>query len=124
VNGHADHISTHWALRHALLPRPSTRVAMVAYPPSVVEAVAPRLLFATPETDIDIEITLTPDEIDAKEAALQVHEAFVTMREDGDPDKIWRPPIERFALLDETLPTRVDDVFAGLTSPHRSTPPE
>ena len=114
VNAHPDHIATHWALRHALLERPGVRFAMVAYPPSTVEAVKPRLLFATPEDEIDAVVHLSGPEIDAKEEALGIHEAFVTLREGSDSDKLYRPPIERYEFLGEPVQGTVEDVFAGI----------
>ena len=39
VNGHPDHIASHWALRHALLAEPVERFAMICYPPEVAEQV-------------------------------------------------------------------------------------
>ena len=112
VNAHPDHIATHWAVRHALLGNGSVRLAMVAYPPSVVAAVEPRLLFATPDDEIDAVIELSPAEITAKEAALRVHEAFVTLRPDGDPKLLRRPPIERYDFLGENRSPPVSDLFA------------
>jgi len=90
VNAHPDHIATHWALRHALVGRDEVRFAMLGYSRDVVEAVKPRLLFETPEQEIDFLLRLSEEEADAKEAALRVHEAIITLREDGDPELVWR----------------------------------
>jgi len=114
VNAHPDHIASHWALRFALRGRPPVRFAMMAYPPEVVEAVKPRLLFATPEERIDAVVHLTPREIEAKERCLRLHEAFVTVKEDGPEGLLRRPPIERYAFFDGRPAAPVDDLFAGL----------
>ena len=114
VNAHPDHIACHWALRHALLERPGIRLAMLAYPPEVAEAIKPRLLFATPEHEIDAILDLTPEEADAKERCLRIHEALVTLRDDGEPELIRRPPIERYDFLGEEFDPPVDDLFAEL----------
>ena len=111
VNAHADHIATHWALRHALLGHPEIRFAMLAYPPSMTESLAPRLLFPTPEEEIDAVIELTEPEIEAKEACLRIHEALVTLREDGDPALLRRPPLERYDFLGEDCAERLTDLF-------------
>jgi LmbE family N-acetylglucosaminyl deacetylase len=116
VNAHPDHIATHWALRHALLGHAVPRFAMVAYLPSMVEAVKPRLLFATGEEEIDAVLHLSEREIDAKESALRVHEALVTLKSDGDPDLIRRPPVERYDFLGEEMPEPVSDLFENLPS--------
>ena len=112
VNAHPDHIATHWALRHALLGHPGIRFAMLAYPPSVTEALAPRLLFPTPEPEIDAVIELTEPEIEAKEACLRIHEALITLREDADPALLRRPPVERYDFLGEDCAPPLTDLFA------------
>lgn len=111
VNAHPDHIATHWAIRQALLTRDSVRFAMMAYLQDVADLVAPRLLFATPEDEIDAVIDLSPAEADAKEACLRVHEALITLRDDGDPELLRRPPIERYAFFGETRSEPVSDLF-------------
>jgi LmbE family N-acetylglucosaminyl deacetylase len=113
VNGHPDHIATHWALRHALLGAGDVRLAMLAYPPSVVEAVRPRLIFPTPEEEIDAIVHLTEHEIEAKEACLRIHEALVTLRDDADPSLIRRPPVERYDFLGEDYRAPLDGLFDG-----------
>ncbi len=112
VNAHPDHIATHWALRHALLDRPPIRFAMLAYLQELTEMVKPRLLFATPEEDIDAVVHLSAEEADAKERALRVHEAFVTLRDDGEPSLLRRPPVERYDFLGEDRPEPLDDLFS------------
>jgi LmbE family N-acetylglucosaminyl deacetylase len=114
VNAHPDHIAAHWAIRRALEGRPAVRFAMVAYTDETVEAVRPRLLFATPEDEIDAVIELTDDEIDRKEAALRVHEAFVTLRDDPDPALVRRPPVERYDFLGEDRSPPLGDLFREL----------
>jgi LmbE family N-acetylglucosaminyl deacetylase len=110
VNAHGDHIATHWALRHALLGK-QVRLAMLAYPASVAEEIKPRLLFATPEDEIDAILHLTEEEIEAKERCLRIHEAFVTMR-DAAGTLLRRPPVERYDFLGEERSPPVSDVFA------------
>jgi len=111
VNAHPDHIATHWALRHALLGREGIRFAMIAYLTELAEAVAPRLLFATPEEEIDAVLHLSAREIEAKEACLRVHEAIVTLREDADEGLLLRPPVERYDFLAEDRAQPVSDLF-------------
>jgi len=115
VNGHADHIATHWILRHALSTRPGVRFAMITYPQDVAEAAKPRLLFPTRDNEMDAALDLTPDEVDAKEACLQVHEGIVTLKAEGDGLKLPRPTTEFFDLLGEDHAPWLDDVFDGLT---------
>jgi len=100
VNGHADHIASHWAVRIALREHPGTRLAMVVYPEEISEAAKPRLLFPTGTAEIDVILELSEAEIDAKEACLRVHEALVTLRPDGPGRHIARPPREHFDWLD------------------------
>jgi LmbE family N-acetylglucosaminyl deacetylase len=114
VNAHPDHIATHWAIRHTLLGRRGIRFAMLAYSPSTAEAAKPRLLFPTPDEEIDAVVHLSEEEANAKEAALRIHEAMITLRSDGDPDLIRRPPVERYDFLAESMPEPVGDLFAGL----------
>ena len=101
VNAHPDHIAAHWAIRVALSTRPDIRFAMVAYTLEAVEAIKPRLLFATPETEIHVVLELTPDEIKAKEACLRVHDALVTLDPDRNGELLYRPPVERYSFLGE-----------------------
>ena len=96
VNAHPDHISAHWAVRAALAERETVRLAMLAYPREMAEAIAPRLIFPTPEEEVDCVIHLDAAETEAKQACLEVHEAIVTLREDPDDERIYRPPVERF----------------------------
>jgi LmbE family N-acetylglucosaminyl deacetylase len=102
VNAHPDHIAVHWLMRHALVGREATRLAMVAYTQEASEAASPRLLFPTAEADIDARLHLSASEIAAKEACLRVHEALVTISEGGPADLIRRPPIENYAFLGES----------------------
>lgn len=111
VNAHGDHIATHWALRHALLGK-RMRLAMLAYPAEVAEAVKPRLLLPTPEEEIDAVLHLTEEEIEAKERCLRIHEAFVTLRDDAGT-LLRRPPVERYDFLGEDRSPPVNDLFAS-----------
>ena len=77
-----------------------------------MDEVKPRLLFGTPEDEIDAVVELSPAEIDAKEAALRVHEAFVTLMPSEDPELLQRPPIERYDFLGEDRSPPVSDLFA------------
>ena len=52
-------------------------------------------------------------EADAKERALRVHEALITLRDDGDPSLLRRPPVERYDFLGEDRPEPLDDLFDG-----------
>jgi len=117
VNAHPDHIATHWALRHALLQEPARRFAMLVYPEELCEAIKPRLLFATPEEEFDAVLTLSEAEIEAKEACLRIHEALVTLREDGDASLLHRPPLERYDFLDEDRTPPLSDLFEGMLEP-------
>ncbi|MHC4549236.1 MAG: PIG-L deacetylase family protein [Planctomycetota bacterium] len=112
VNAHPDHIATHWATRHALAGEDAVRFAMLAYPPSVAEAARPRLLFPTPLEEIDAVLHLTPDEIEAKERCLRIHEALVTLQPGGDGRLLHRPPVERYDFLGEERSPPVSDLFA------------
>lgn len=111
VNGHLDHIATHWALRHALLARPDIRLAMLAYTPDVVESLKPRLMFPTPAESVDVEIVMTDEEADAKEVCLRVHEALITLRDDAPEELIRRPRVERFSWLQDTHGPPAPDLF-------------
>ncbi len=115
VNGHRDHVATHWAVRRALEAAAPRRLAMLAYPPEVSEAAKPRLIFATPEAEIDAVLTLDARETAAKEASLRTHEALVTLRPDHpDPDLLVRPAIERYDLLGEDHDPALADLFEAL----------
>jgi len=115
VNGHADHIAVHWAVRRALTAVGGARLALVAYPPETAEAARPRLLFATSTEEIDITLALDGAEIEAKEACLRVHEALVTLRADGaDAEKSVRPPVEHFDVLGASFDPPVADLWAAL----------
>lgn len=114
VNGHADHIASHWAVRRALASRPGVRLALLAYTPETCEQARPRLLFPTPPSEVDVELHLDEAEVDVKEACLRVHEALVTLRPDGDPDRARRPAVERYDLLGEDHDPVLTDLFAGL----------
>lgn len=114
VNGHADHIASHWFLREALRGRDGTRFAMIAYPPEFVEAAKPRLLFPTPQGEMDAILDLSDEEIEAKEACLRVHEAIVTLVPDGPGPLVTRPPREHYDFLGEDLAEPLDDLFGGI----------
>jgi len=114
VNGHPDHVATHWSLRHALLARPAPRVAMVCYPPEACEAAKPRLLFPTPASGIDAILDLTPEERARKERCLRIHEALVTLDESADPSLLRRPPIECYDFLEEDRAPPLRDLFERL----------
>jgi LmbE family N-acetylglucosaminyl deacetylase len=113
VNGHPDHVASHWAVRRALEGLPATRLAMVAYPRETAEAVQPRLLFPTADEEIDVTIALDAGEVAAKERCLRIHEAHVTLLEDAPEGLLHRPPVEHFDLLGEAFSPPVDDLFAG-----------
>lgn len=114
VNGHADHIATHWALRHALRGRAGVRFAMITYPPEVAESAKPRLLFPTKPQELDAAIELTETEIDAKEACLRAHDAIVTLRPGGDGELWSRPATEFFDLFGENHDPWLTDLFDDL----------
>jgi len=111
VNGHLDHVASHWAIRHALLTRNGIRFAMIVYRQEDCDAIAPRLLFPTAEAEIDAVVELTPEESRKKEACLRAHDALVTVVEDGPPGLLRRPPVERFDFLGEDRDPPVDDLF-------------
>jgi LmbE family N-acetylglucosaminyl deacetylase len=115
VNAHPDHIAVHWAVRHALAESGDVRLAMLAYTEETCEAAQPRLMFATRAADIGASLTLSPSEIEAKEACLQVHEALVTLRADGPEGLIQRPPVEHYAFLGTSFAERAADLFASLS---------
>ena len=117
VNAHPDHIATHWAVRAALAEREGIRLAMLAYPQEMADAIKPRLIFPTPEHEFDCVIHLDAAETDAKQACLDVHEAIVTHRDDPDDDRFYRPPVERFSFLREQFDPPTGDLFAGLLGP-------
>jgi LmbE family N-acetylglucosaminyl deacetylase len=110
VNAHPDHIASHFILRRALGDGNGTRFAMTAYPRALTEDI-PRLLFPTDEGEIDAVIRLTEEEAAKKEACLRVHEALVTLDDDGDPSLIRRPPVEHFDLLGEEHSPPLPDLF-------------
>jgi LmbE family N-acetylglucosaminyl deacetylase len=115
VNAHPDHIATHWAVRAALAERPGIRLAMLAYLQDAADLVAPRLLFPTPETEVDCVVALDRDAVDAKQEALDIHEAIVTLKDDGS-DRLLRPPIERYDFLDEPFDPPLEDLFGQVGS--------
>jgi LmbE family N-acetylglucosaminyl deacetylase len=121
VNGHLDHVATHWAVRRALEERPGIRVAQVAYRNEICRRLAPRLLFPTKDEHIDVTVHLDDDETAAKEACLRIHDGIVTLYPDrveaGGTDHgrlVLRPRTEEFDLLGERFESPVEDVFAGL----------
>ncbi|MHC5009747.1 MAG: PIG-L family deacetylase [Planctomycetota bacterium] len=115
VNAHADHIASHWAVRHALEGSSDARFAMVVYDEETARALQGRLLFPTPDDEIDAVLHLSTDEAEVKERCLRIHEALVTLREDGEPELFVRPPIERYDFLGEAVSPAVDDLFSGLS---------
>ncbi|MCP5068029.1 MAG: PIG-L family deacetylase [bacterium] len=114
VNGHADHIAAHFAVRLALQDRPDVRLAMVSYPPALVASMLPRLMFATKEEEIDAEVTLDPRELAAKERCLRIHDALVTLTDDGPDGALRRPPVEYYDFLGESFPERRAGLFEDL----------
>ena len=92
----------------------SPRFAMISYDEEIARLYRGRLLFPVPAEELDVIIHLTPDEVDKKEACLRLHEAIITMREDGDPSLLRRPPREKYDLLAEEIDPPADDLFAGL----------
>jgi hypothetical protein len=60
-----------------------------------------------------VRLDLSPQEADAKERCLRLHEAIVTLRDDGDPGLLRRPPVETYDLLGEDLDPPASDLFAG-----------
>ncbi|MEM8885567.1 MAG: PIG-L family deacetylase [Planctomycetota bacterium] len=119
VNAHPDHVAAHWAIRGVLAERPDIRLAMLAYRQDDADAVAPRLLFPTPDARIDCVIDLTEAEIEAKQRALDEHEALVTLRDDGS-DRIHRPAQERYDFLGERIDLPAADLFAGYSFGNRT----
>ena len=112
VNGHLDHVAAHWACRHATVSQGVSRFAQIAYPPEVAELARPRLIFPTPEAEIDAVLHLTDAERDAKEDCLRIHEAVVTLHEAADDERLYRPPVERFDFLGEDVHPVANDLFA------------
>jgi len=111
VNAHADHIASHWAIRQALLTRPGIRFAMIVYRQEDADAIAPRLLFGTPDAEIDAVVRLTPEETRKKEICLRAHDALVTVVRDGPPGLLRRPAVERFDFLGEDQTPPLPDLF-------------
>jgi len=114
VNGHADHVAAHWAVRRALEDGPRRRLAMIAYLQEMVDAIKPRLLFPTPEADVDAVYDLDERERRAKEDCLRIHEALVTVVDDGPEGLLRRPAVERYDFLGESVRPPASDLFAGL----------
>jgi LmbE family N-acetylglucosaminyl deacetylase len=114
VNGHPDHIAAHWAVRDALRARPGVRFAMVCYPPDVAESAKPRLLFPTRPDQIDVRVALSPEEAEAKERCLRIHEALITIKPDGEGPTPVRPAIEHYDLLGEAFSPSLEDLFERL----------
>lgn len=114
VNGHPDHIASHWALRVALENRPETRFAMVCYPPEVAESAKPRLLFPTPLAEIDCRLALDQTEIEVKEQCLRIHEAVISLVDETEAGRTLRPPVECYDFWGESHEAPLDDLFASL----------
>ena len=72
-----------------------------SYGQDVVDAIKPRLLFATRDDEMDAVLHLSEDESDRKERCLRVHEALVTLRDDGGDGLLRRPPLERYDFFGE-----------------------
>lgn len=113
VNAHPDHIAAHWAVRRGLEGRPPRRFAQLVYLQDTADAVKPRLLFAVPESRVDVRVALSPDEVDAKEDCLRIHEALVTLKPGAHADLIVRPGVELFDCLGEGFDPPLDDLFAS-----------
>ena len=115
INAHPDHIAAHWAIRHALFDRSDVRFAMLAYGNEVAEQAKPRVMFPTPREHMHCIVNLTPEEVDAKERCLRIHEAIVTLKPDGPDDalKAVRPHEECFEFFGEPYGTQTDDLFAA-----------
>lgn len=117
VNGHPDHIATHWATRMALEARAARRFAMICYTQEVADLAQPRLLFATKTAQMDCRIDLDAEEVRIKEACLRAHDAIITLTP-GAPDtadgRIVRPPTEHYEFWGEDHEPMLDDLFAGL----------
>jgi LmbE family N-acetylglucosaminyl deacetylase len=115
INGHADHIATHWAVRDALRHRPDVRLALVVYPPEVTEA-TDRLLFPTPREQMDALVELSPAEIDAKQRCLDIHDAPLRIRREPGTEDGWRPPVEHYDLFGELHDPPLTWLFDALPS--------
>jgi hypothetical protein len=94
--------------------REPSRLALLVYLAEAAEAARPRLIFPTQPEEVDAEVWLTPQEVDAKEDCLRLHDAIVTLRDPGQTGRIQRPGVERYDFLDETCSPPVDDLFARL----------
>ena len=114
VNAHPDHIAAHWAVRRGMEGRGARRFAMIAYLQEMADAVRPRLLFPTPESAIDAVVELDAREARAKEDCLRIHEALVTVVDEGPEELLRRPPVERYDFLGERFSPPVADVFEEL----------
>lgn len=114
VNAHPDHIAAHWAVRAGMDGRASRRFAMLAYLQEMADAVSPRLLFPTPEAAVDAVVELDAEEARAKEDCLRIHDALVTIVDDGPKDLLRRPAVERYDFLGEAFTPPVADVFDAL----------
>lgn len=116
VNGHLDHVASHWIVRRAMEDSDPFRFAMVAYGPEVCEVVKPRLLFPTPEEEMDAIVTLNEEEARRKEACLRAHDALVTLDEAvaEEGKLLWRPAVETYDFLGEEFDPPAADLFAGI----------
>jgi LmbE family N-acetylglucosaminyl deacetylase len=119
INAHPDHIATHHVVMRAVLaardrdPGAVPRIATVTVPESFAEAI-PRLLFATPDDEVDVRIDVAPWAA-RKERCLRLHEAYVTVTDEGCEDRIYRPPVEFLNLWNETPASRpLTSLFDGL----------
>lgn len=116
VNAHPDHIAAHWAVRRGMEGRGPRRFAMIAYLQEMADAVQPRLLFPTPESAIDAVVKLDAREARAKEDCLRIHDALVTILDEGPEELLRRPAVERYDFFGEAMSPPVADVFEGLVS--------
>lgn len=112
INAHPDHVAAHWTSRYAATQHGVSRFACLAYLQELADLVAPRLLFPTPEEEIDAVLHLSDAERDAKEDCLRIHDAIVTNTDPDDAERIYRPPIERYDFLGEAYAPPLDDLFA------------
>jgi LmbE family N-acetylglucosaminyl deacetylase len=119
INSHPDHIATHHIVKRAVLEARDQsdnglpRFAMLTVPASVAEGI-PRLLFSTPDDEVDFVLDVAPW-AERKERCLRLHEAYVTVIGPETKDRILRPPIEYLRLWGEAAEGRpLADLFDGV----------
>jgi LmbE family N-acetylglucosaminyl deacetylase len=122
VNAHPDHIATHHVVKRAVLeardldPEAVPRLAMLTVPAGVAESI-PRLLFGTPDDEIDLVLDVAPW-AEAKEACLRLHEAYLTVTGDGSDGRIARPPVETLRIWGDAPERRpLTEIFEDLKIP-------